>query len=263
MSGSIRTQVPPNMVGEPQINIFDRGDFNQLLWNRGYEISLEEAVACPCKGQSSDSRTTCGNCMGTGWVFVNPINTKAILTSINKNTKYKDWSPEMIGTMGTTFMNVNRVSFMDKITLLKNFGMMSEVLKVRDSDSDIYPKFTFSTYKMIEIRSVFIFNGDTNVLIKLAASDYRINMTNGYVLDIKADNLPNDFNGKVSVSYKHLTTYHVIDIPNDLRITQEYSNAGKKTTEEMPVHAIARKAQYELGSATNYEGTNILNNSYL
>jgi hypothetical protein len=259
-----RQQAPPAGAAQlPKVNIFNRDDFDEALWENGYDVTLEEAVACPCKGTSAAAKVTCSNCLGTGWFFVNPINTKAFITSINKNTKYKDWSPEFIGTMAMTFMNVNRLSYMDKVTLNKNFGQMSELLTAHSVSSIIYGKFVFSTYKMMEVRSVFVFAGDDELLIKLDPSDYRISPTNNYVLEIKTTNLPIVFNGKVSVSYKHKATYSVIDIPHDLRITKNYTNNGKKVEEEMPVQAIARKAQYELGSATNYEGNNINDNSYI
>ena len=103
----IRTQTPPNLVGIPKVNVFNKEDFNAALWENGYDVILEEAIACPCKGQSSDNLSTCSNCLGTGWVFVNPIKTKAFITSINRNTKYKDWSPEMIASLSIRTMTEN------------------------------------------------------------------------------------------------------------------------------------------------------------
>jgi len=260
---SNRTQTPPNTNGYPMVDIFVKEDFDQALWANGYDVDLYEAVACPCKGTSSDHKSTCSNCLGTGWIFINPINTKAFLTSINKSTKYKDWSPEFIGTIACTFMRVNRLSFMDKIVLNKNFGMMSELLNVHNSSDTTFDNFAFSTYGMVEIRSVFLFENENNKLIKLSDADYRISAANNYVLELKSDHFPIGFNGKVSVSYKHKATYNVLDIPHDMRITKSYTNNGKRVDEEMPVQAVARKAQYELGKASNYEGNNIKDNSYL
>jgi len=262
MGDNVRTQTPPNVANYPKVDIFNREDFDAALWENGYDVELYEAIACPCKGASSDHKSTCHNCLGTGWVFVNPISTKAFITSINKNTKYKDWSPEFVGTMAMTFMQVNRLSFMDKVVVNRNFGMMSEVLTANESGDITYGRFTFSTYGMVEVRSVFVYMGENATLLKLDESDYRISPINDYVMQIKTSNLPADFNGKVSVSYKHKTTYNVIDIPHDMRITKTYTNNGAREVKEMPVQAIARKAQYELGKASNYVGNNINNNSW-
>lgn len=259
---SIRTQAPPDGVGYPKINIFNLPDFENTLVDNGYSVMVEEAVACPCKGESEGPKPNCGNCLGTGWVFVNPIITSCFASSINRDTKYKDWSPEYIGTVAVTFRDVNRIGFMDKITLLKNFGLMSENLRVNNSTDITYTKFCFGTYKMVEIKSVFVYSDSNLPLIKLNPLEYRINPNNGYVLDIKPTSLPVGFNNKISVSYSHKITYCVVDVPHDIRISKQYDNNGKKEMVSMPVHAIARKAQYELGKATNYAGTNIFDNSF-
>lgn len=261
---TVRTQTPPAAINSlPRVNVFNRDDFHNALWENGYEVMLEEAIACPCKGTSVDSKSTCSNCLGSGWVFINPITTRAFITSINRSTKYKDWSPEFIGTVAVTLMDVDRVGFMDKITLTKNFSALSEVLPVRQSSNPTYGVFAFATYRFSSIRSVFVYDDDSSPLIKLATTDYVVNSTNDHVLDIKSSALPVNFNGKVSVSYRHKVTYNVLDIPHDMRITKYYDNNGTRETQDMPVQAIARKSQYELGKATNYANNNIQNNSYL
>ena len=256
---NIRTQTPPNLVGAPKVNIFNKEDFNAALWENGYDVILEEAVACPCKGQSSDNLVTCSNCLGTGWVFINPIRTKAFISSINRSTKYKDWSPEMIGTIAATFMDTNRISFMDKITMLNFTSEMSEVLSLRNYNSH---KFIFCTYRVSYIKSIFLFNGENDLLTLIDPSLYTIN-NNNFVVDIDASAFPVGFNGKVSKRYRHRTTYNILDIPHDMRMTKEYNNNGSKSVVEMPIQCIARKSQYELGSVTNYEGDNVNDNSYL
>ena len=265
MSGTkiIRTQAPPEgMETYPKVDIFVEHDFNQALWENGYNCLLEEAIMCPCKGDSSDNRATCDNCMGMGWVFVNPIKTRAFINSINRSTKYKDWSPEMIGTVAVTFRHQNRFGFMWKITMTENYGMISEVLDLRTGHKPGYQNFVFGTYPFHSIDSVFAFNGDNSPLIKIKPSDYQI-ADNHYVLNIKNTDIPAEFNKKVTVTYRHKVIYHVIDIPHDIRITKYYDDNGTRRMQEMPVQAIARKAQYELASATNYAGNNVFDNSYL
>lgn len=260
-----RTQTPPNMVGVPKISIFNAVDFDAAIWGNGYDVILEEAISCPCRGDSPAAQADCGNCMGMGWFFINPMTTRAFLSSINRNTKYKEWSPEMVGTVSVTFMNVNRFGFMWKVTMLKHYGMISETAPVATTvaPSAGYTKFAFATYKMTEIKNVFVYNTSSTKLIRLASTEYRVNPINPFVVDLKPTNLPVGFNNRVSISYNHLITYNIIDIPHDMRITKEYNEAGKRTTKEMPIQAVARKAQYELGTASNFSGSNIFDNSYL
>jgi len=262
MSDSIRSQTPPDSVGKPTANIFIREDFNNVLWDNGYDVLLRQAVACPCKGSSSDSKPSCNNCLGLGWVFVNPIKTRAFVSSINKSTQYKEWSPEFIGTVAITFMNVDKIGFMDEVMLLNNYSLMSENLDIRNTTDIPSKKFIFCSYRPITINSIFVYKSDNEELIKVDPSLYSISTNNPFVVDITY-NFLQGFNGKISISYSHKVVYNVIDIPHDMRMTKAYDNNGKREYQEMPVQCIARKSQYELGSPTNYLGTNLLDNSYL
>lgn len=257
---TIRTQTPPNIIGQPFVNLFEKDAFETLLWQKGYDVILEEAVRCPCKGISSDNKPSCLNCLGSGWFFVNPIKTKAHITSINKNTKYKDWSPEMVGTAAMTFMDVNRIGFMDKITFSNNYSTYSEILEVKTSNTS---QFVFCSYKPTEIKSIFIYNTSTTKPTKLTAVQYSVSTSNPYVINLTGITYPTPFNGCISVSYKHNISYNVLDIPHDVRITIEQDMDGKMVKKDMPIQAISRKSHYEIGSPTKFDTNNLLNNSWL
>ena len=257
-----RIQTPPNLIGLPKVNVFIKNDFNRAIWDNGYDVILESAISCPCKGVAAANLTDCSNCLGSGWVFVNPIETRAVITSINKETKYKEWSPEFIGTISVTFMDSDRFGFMDKITLKNHFGVISENVRLNPSSLEGFEKFIFTTYRIEEVLSVHVFSDINSDLVKLKNTDYEINQ-NKYVLDIKKSALPLVLNGSISITYKHSVTYNIIDIPHDIRVSKEFDNNGTRKTINMPIQAIARKSQYELGVATKYTGDNIINNSWL
>ena len=259
---NIRTQTPPNLSGVPVANVFNRANFNSVLWENGYDVQLESAVACPCQ-TGGTPHPMCSNCMGTGWVFVNPINTRAFLSSINNSTKYKDWSTELVGTIAATFMNTNRFSFMDKITLLKNYGFNSESLRLRTATiGGVVKHFVFTTYNMNVVDSVFLFNTDSAPLIKLTSADYSINVDNPFVLDISSTAIPSGYSNPISISYSHNISYNIVDIPHDMRLTYEIDQNGKRTMQDMPIQCIARKSYYELGRSDNYLNNTIQTNSW-
>ena len=245
---NIRTQTAPSMINQPKVSIFNKGDFDTALWGNGYDVVLERAISCPCKGLNADARPTCNNCNGLGWVFINPVKTRAFIQSINKNTKYKDWSPEAIGTITVTFMVENRFGFMDKISLTNNTSIMSETLHLRNFESK---RFVFCSYKPKKIDNIYLFNGDDEPLLKLLENDYAISLDNEYVVTINPDKIPVGFNGAISIDYHHSVTYNIIDMPHDMRASKEYDGNGKRHTVEMPIQAIARKSQYELGIPLN------------
>jgi hypothetical protein len=128
---SIRQQTEPNLIGKPNVPLFENNLFESVIWNKGYDILVEQAVACPCRGRSGSAKPTCLNCLGLGHMFINPIQTKAIISSINKDTKYKNWSMEMTGTIAVTVRGDDHFSFFDKITFRMRVSEMSEVKPVQ------------------------------------------------------------------------------------------------------------------------------------
>jgi len=259
MSNNIRTQVAPNLSYFPKVNGMNPNDFNSAIWENGFKVRHDRAVVCPCKLNTPAADSRCHNCLGSGWVFINPIETQAFITSINKSTTYKEWSPQFIGTVAVTMMNSNRVSFMDRITLLQRDSIMSEGLSVLLHPTDPTKRFVFCTYPVEMIESIFVLDTVETPLTLLNKNQYYVSTKNPFIVEFVSPLAP----VYVSITYRHKVTYNVIDIPHDFRISRSYDDNGKKKLEEMPVQAIARKTQYGLGKASNYEGDNILNNSYL
>lgn len=263
---SIRQQTAPNLIGQPSPE-FSKPAFDAAIWNKGYSVTIERAIECPCKSNNHPPLATCTNCLGTGWVFINPIKTMALMSSLNKNTEYKDWSPELLGTASCTVMDDNKLGFMDKITLLNTNGsnpipnesIFSEVKQLRTATDTT--KFIFLAYKPTEIEDVFIFNGAGNKLTRLASTDYSVREENSYVIEFTYS-FPTGFNGSISIRYKHQVQYLVLDIPHDIRGSKIKDSNGKLINIVLPNNAIVRRA-HEVLSVPNFAGNNIQDNSYL
>ena len=257
---NIRTSPPPNRIGIQRV-AFRKRDFDTAIFNYGYDAIVRHAVECPCKSQGSTNVSSCQNCLGLGWVFINPFKTRAILTSINKNTEYKYWSPEFKGTIAATFRDVDRLSFMDLVTLEDNTSLLSEVRPVRISGAQ---KFIFTSYPVKRINTIFIYNSDSEPLIKLSADDYSVSVYNPQVVKLSSGiSFPTDFNDVVTIDYEHEIAYNVIDIPHDFRSSIKVNTNGKEERMELPMQAICQKSHFVNSSSPKFDGTGIKDNSYL
>jgi DNA helicase HerA-like ATPase len=264
MSKAITKSAPPNLVGQPSVK-FDLDTFEAALWNKGYDIILEKAVRCPCQDRDAAAKLTCHNCLGTGWVFLNALQTKAIITGINKTTAYKNWSQELLGTVAVTTRAVEKLGFMDRITLINdtntyNTSIYSEILRVRDVAGT---PFVFLSYKPYELEKmkVYAFQGDELPLIKLPVSGYSISSNNPYVLEFSYDfSTIGSFNGIISVTYEHEIQYHILDLPHDVRNSTTVNACGQERQIEYPINAIARKA-HNVFEKADRDGTGLINNS--
>jgi hypothetical protein len=258
----MRTVPPPNMIGQPSVT-FDLNSFEALIYNKGYDIIIKKAITCPCGGINHTPLLDCQNCRGTGWTFINPLKTKAIVTSINNETQFKEWSQEKIGTVSLTLYDSNRVAFMDKVIFENDYSYFQDLKIIRLSDSgDFNTGFVFLSYEAVEIKDVFIFKDSQSKLIRLTESQYHIDADNAFILkfDFDISTLIN-FNNSISIRYKYKNEYIVIDIPHDIRRSFITDSDGKQQKVNLPVNAIARKTHQQL-IIPDYGGENVLNNSY-
>lgn len=262
---SITKKAAPNLVGQPSVD-FRGDDYNATIWNKGYDVIMEKAVECPCRTRQREALSTCKNCYGTGWFFINPFQTKAIITSINKVTQYKNWSIELIGTVAVTVMDSDRVSYMDRVTLknnpnIRNTSIFSEIKAVRDLSGT---PFVFLSYKPERIKEIYLFSNSSAALIRLIeGTDYNISTTNDHIIEFTYDFTQiNNYNGSVSILYEHEIQYNVLDLPHDIRSSYITNNDGKKEQLLLPINAVARKVHNVMG-VLERDGTGLINNSYI
>jgi len=258
MAKQITPSSPPFNTLTPQV-YFQKNDFDVLIWTHGYNVIIEKALCCPCKSKGGDNLSNCKNCGGSGWIFINPVQTKAILSSQNQTTAFKDWSEVNMGNVNITVRDIDKLSFMDRITALDGESLYSQTA---------YPKiyqgilFAFLDYTPKAIQEVFMFRSSTEKLILLSnGSDYTISGEK-IILDTKfilnGEPVLNDMT--LSLRYVHAPQYYVIDLKRDVITTPTAESKGNKFT-QMPISAQGRRAHYVL-DRQNYNGDLIYDNSY-
>lgn len=246
------TKTSENTTGFLRLD-FDKDQFDNLIETKGYPVIWERAVPCPCANPGLSPQSNCKNCAGAGWVFINPTEIKGIITSINKDTKYKEWSEERVGTFAITVNSKHRLNFMDRLTVIGSRTSHSETLKVKKVQSK---QFIRTIYPAVEVIDIFKFQ---NVFEKLKL----LNFQEDYVLEgtqvifLKGV----DYNDNVTVTYLHELQYHVLDLNHDVRNTVTLDNSSREQIKELPISAVARKTHRVINSY-EFAGDEIFNNSY-
>lgn len=259
MAKSIIEKTPPSQIGYPRVS-FDEGAFNALVWQKGYDVTIERAIKCPCQTRDNSALSNCRNCFGTGWVFLQSYKTKAVMQNMNRQTKYSNWSIEMLGTVSISLQESDKLGEMDRITIINdtknnNTSYISQNLELRDTSENPY---VFLSYKPIEIGNVFIYIDENSKLIELNNTEYSIDSANNYILNINLQTLP--VNSMISVNYKHEIQYHILDIPHDVRNSFTINSNGREEQTLLPINCIARKAHYVLDT-DNRLGTSFIDNT--
>lgn len=228
-------------------------DFSALVEQKGVDVVWERAIPCPCSKRQVH-KSTCRNCRGTGWVFINPTLIKAIVSSINRDTKYKEWSTELLGTVSVTVRPEHCLNYMDKFTILNSSAVQSEVLEVKFSNDKLYIN---TIYPVLSIVEIFKYE-DSNQPLKLIQQGYSVD-ENHFITFVAGKELKEgDF---ITITYKHNVVYNILDFPHDVRNTYILNTLSREEVLKLPISAVARRAHNVIDSL-DFDGDNVFDNSY-
>lgn len=242
-------------------------DFKQSIANYGYDVTIEKALMCPCRDKANGHVDTgCKNCGATGWIFINKKKTRALVSNINQQTKYLDWTEDNIGTVNITTLPEDRVGYMDRVTLLDIDTVMSQIVHVRKSSTN--ELFAFLAYVPTEIDSIFLFLDAQSELEHLDPNKYSIQhnkliLDNSYLSQLTGVTNLNLQYLNVTIRYFHQPVYHIIDINREVVKSRSKECAtGLKALKEFPISSIGKKphALYEI---PDFTGDGLFDNSFM
>jgi len=259
----VTVETPPELVGDstPTLN---QNDFDDALFAHGYDCHVEKALPCPCRdGATKSALSSCGNCNGVGWIFVEKKSTKLVIQSMNRMTKYQNWSEDDRGTISISGRGVDRLAFMDRITVLDLLSIYAEVARVRRLDNKL---FAYTIYSPVTFTEVYLFEGDSKALTPLSLlTDYTI-VENRLILADKYKN-KNLKEMKLSLRYLHFPQYNVVDITREITankgVLDRICDPNASLDEELaklPLHVVGRKTHYVL-DAPSVDGVSVFDNT--
>jgi len=276
MTQVVRQSSPPNL--RRPIADLRKPDFDDFVFNHGYDVLIDRNITCPCSVESNSSnKSSCRNCGGSGYVFLNRYSTKVAVQSMNVDTQFKEWSKERLGTARITSLDDAELSFMDRITIIDLETIHNERLYFHNYNLELKASLI---YPPLEIMEAFLFINSTTPLQRLElGTDYtvtdniitlnrRFNVgepqeyldvikraeRNSDIIEsrecIRGDLFNPVFESTVddpvvSFRYKHYPQYHVIDLPRDSISTRNNNRDGERQ-QTLPTHAIARLSHYVL-----------------
>lgn len=237
----IAYQTPANIVN-PRVG-WRINDFESLIQSQGYDAYIDKAMRCPCADRATgQALSTCHNCLGRGWFFIDRIETRIIAQRLDSRKQYLDWSEVNRGTASITTKGVDKIGFMDRIILLQLQEYYSEILRPELYDDELL---AYPVYEPLEIFNVFMFVGDYTKLEPIPSTMYHVDK-NKIVFD-KAVLLNRPMSDiSISLKYSHYPVYHVIDVNRELMKVRESKLCAYNDSElrQMPINVLARKAHY-------------------
>ena len=237
---------------------FRKGDFDDLVWKKGNPVTIDRALFCPCRDEGAHQQSICRNCGGTGWVFINPIEERVIMHSMNIQTKFKAWSKEDIGQSAVTAMDRVEFANMDRITVNDSYAIFNEFVFPKIDETTPADFFAFLSYECIEIQYAAMFiSTEQKLKVLIENTDFTVQKN---VLFFSPDLIPLIEDSKVSVTirYRHRPQFHILDVNREFMNSNMFEE-GKEKIIRLPISAIARRAHYQLDK-DNWRKTHILDN---
>lgn len=240
-----------------QVN-FKAKPFNELVFGKGYNVYIDKALRCPCavKG-NGQALPSCNNCIGLGYFYINRKETVIAIQGINAKVQYENWSKLNTGMAKITARSIDRLAFMDRIILLEAEGYYNDIIRAKDFEGK---KVCFTTYEIKSVEEIYMFKGDKEKLYPIPDSEYIVE-NEKIILNNKYKSMTEL---TISVRYKHLLTYHIIDTNRDLvkvRTEDDCKECADEKKADLPVSYTARKAHYLFDNLNFEQASRLIDNS--
>ena len=244
-------QTPPSAI-ENRVG-WRVDDFEELIQSQGYDALIDRALRCPCVDKATgQALSTCKNCLGRGWFFVDRTETRLIAQHMDSKKRYENWSEVNRGTASITTKGFDKLGFMDKIILTQLEEFYSEIIRPIYFQGEII---AYPVYEPLKVTDMFLFSSDNEKLISIKEDEYVID-GNKIVFDLGIQDKISidDMNVKnkseipisISIRYSHFPVYHVIDVNRELMKVREsrFCSYNDEKLRQMPINVLARKAHY-------------------
>ena len=205
--------------------------FDLMIARRGRDVKWQQAILCSCWSDSGQPNYQCLACHGKGYIYDDPVISRALVTSITANKEFEEtmgvfdvgdavmtvpknvYAP-MVGPNGTTtyiYSHPNpmyNIGMYDLVTLLDDEYKTSELV-VRGLDWYGKPADTLLNEDVTEIITIRKMDPQTGEVVKFTEGvDFMVNGNKIEWLGVH----PNEPNSgeKYSVTYKHRPVYIVL-----------------------------------------------------
>lgn len=241
-------KTPPSPMN-PRVG-WDVNRFESLIQSQGYDALIDRALRCPCCDKNNgQALTTCRNCGGRGWFFIDRTETRVIAQHMDSKKQYQDWSEVNRGTASITTRGIDKLGFMDRVILTQLEESYSEIIRPIDFDSRLV---AYPVYEPLKIDRMFMFGTDGTMLIPIEETMYAVDgnkiVFNDSLMELVESDNYNSKDPQISITirYTHYPVYHVIDINRELMKVREGKLCGISDEElrQMPINVTARKAHF-------------------
>lgn len=216
------------------MSLLIKRNFDNAIWTIGTNIIIENYLQCPCKRKGGESLVSCMNCLGSGSLFIDPRQTKALSHGDRKDSFIRSFGELADTVLKFTVTNEDRVTEKDRITMIDLVDTHVETIQIEDGFDEF-----FLTFPPTEIHYLKRF-----VDIDEKVIDYPIEDVEIEGVKIKFKNLRG--NAKFSIRYDYNPQYIVVKGFRNSMSHPEYTSSSSLDVDikSFPTHFYAQKANF-------------------
>lgn len=249
----LQTVLPPRVD-------FNRNDFDNIIYQKGRDVLFEKSLLCPCKGKSTNQQSNCKNCGGTGYIFYNPKKTRMVVQGLSVVSETKAWSEESRGTVNITCNDDERLSYMDRITILDGTAIHQEVVFFKKSSQNEW--FCYTAYPVKKILYAGLFQTTLTPLLNVSELISTPTDKPGIIKLSLPLNVVVDKEYSVTLRYEHAPSFHVIEMRRESMQSFKLDESTQtEINQKLPLSALGRRSHYVLTAPQLY-GDRLLDNSF-
>lgn len=255
-------QLPPiptgNMIAPPRAD-FEEIRYEQIVAQHGMDCIHEKALQCPCKSEQINALSTCKNCGGTGWIFVNAKLIRIVIQGMNYKKMEDVWSSLMNGIINISYLPEHELAYYDRITRINAKSIFSEVIDFEEASDGT--AFGFLSYPPKIIEHVALYQSDTQKLLPLERNQYTITNNRINLVDVSLpvfDKIEAPLTA--TIRYSHAPTFNIIEVQRESFDKFKWNGTGEQL-QELPGKAIARRT-HQLEDMMKLRNGKLFDNSY-
>lgn len=235
-------QTPASSMIAPPRADFDKNRYDTIIAQKGVDVLIEKALQCPCRTYKVNSLSSCKNCGGIGWVFVNPRVSRVVVQGMNFENKEEVWSRLVHGVIKISAGYEEKLGYMDRVTRLNADAIFSEIAEVQEYEEGVSASALLS-YSIKELEYVGLFQGTSEKFLQLNPSQYEVLNNKVIITDLSVLPEYDEENPiTVTVRYIYAPTFHIVEFNREAIDNYRWTGKGEKL-QQLPVLALARRAQ--------------------
>ena len=237
---------------------FEPSTFEATIRDQGYDVIFERMLSCPCQTERADNLSDCKNCGGSGFLWVNPIQTKMIITGIATKRNYDVVGQNDLGRVKITSYSKDKLAFFDRITMLDGEAEHSETIYARYNE-ELDRFVLFANYDIVDIFYIGRFVDSNTAISKLEEETDYVWSNNSIILDESFNSYDEPI--AFTVRYVHNPQFYIVDMLRDTMMSEITDGSGNRTSENMPILGVAQRA-HMVKDIENISGNRLIDNSF-